>query len=168
MPDYSKSKVYRLHCADGHYYVGSTTSSLSTRLQGHKNMSRKEASRVYRHINELGWDKVSIILIEEFSCESRDQLRRREHEIIQVSRDDPLCLNTYAAYRSPEERKAYCADLSKQHNADNRENLREYRKKYRQDNKDALAEYFKQYREQHRERLAERDRQYRLRKKGQV
>lgn len=104
MPDYSKGKIYKLQCEDGHYYIGSTCDSLRGRLWDHKDASQTKPWRVYTHINTLGWDKVTIVLVEEFPCENRDQLRQREDFYIQQVRG-PLCLNMDRAFVTERERK---------------------------------------------------------------
>jgi hypothetical protein len=131
-------------------------------------MSRKETSRVYQHIDECGWSNVKIVLIEEVTCENREQLRKRENEILSLYREEPFCLNVYSAYQTADERRTYLTEYNKKYYTENREKRLEYAKKYRQENKNVLTEYFKQYREINKERMSERDRQYRLRKRAEV
>ena len=107
-PDYSKSKIYKLQCEDGHYYFGSTKNELRIRLYDHKCDAKKHPDwRSYRHICSLGWDKVKIILVESYPCANRDELREREDYYIRQHRDDPLCLNQTRAYRTEEDNKTY-------------------------------------------------------------
>jgi hypothetical protein len=90
---YSHSKIYKLQCDDGHFYFGSTCNELRVRLSGHKKDSVKYPTQpVYKHING-NWDNVRIILVEEFSCEKRDELLRKENDYIQAELGNPLCLN---------------------------------------------------------------------------
>jgi hypothetical protein len=56
--------------------------------------SKKPDQLVYKYFNRVGWDKVSIVLVEEFACENKGQLRQKEDEYIQKHRHNPLCLNT--------------------------------------------------------------------------
>lgn len=83
---YANGKIYRMvNEVDGEFYVGSTCSSLAKRLSLHKNDARVQPDiKVYNHLNKIGWDKVSIILIEEYSCEERIQLERKEREHIEA------------------------------------------------------------------------------------
>lgn len=91
------AKVYKLYCDDGHFYYGSTTQKyLSSRYAVHKEYSfRDEAknNKVYSHIHKIGWDRVKIILVEEFKCTSREDMRRKENEHIVKDLNNPLCLN---------------------------------------------------------------------------
>ena len=113
MPDYSRSKIYKLQCDDGHFYIGSTKNELRKRLQDHKGDSKRHDSKVYQHINAIGWERVRIVLIEEFSCETRDELRRKEDEHIQLHENNPLCLNNNRTSFNTERRKCYEAHYNR-------------------------------------------------------
>ena len=72
--DYKKGKIYALrsHQTD-EYYIGSTTQPLFKRLYSHKH-SREQ-------IDLLKYNDVYIELIENYSCDNKEQLTRRENEI---------------------------------------------------------------------------------------
>ncbi len=79
--DYSNSKIYKIvNDIDDLVYVGSTTQSLSKRFSKHKTHFREQPNtRFYQHVKDVGgWDMFRIILIEEYPCDNRDQLRARE------------------------------------------------------------------------------------------
>jgi len=102
-----KGKIYKLYCDDGHYYYGSTIHKyLSARLSIHREDSKNKYlnSKVYKHINSIGWDRVKIILVEEFDYTTRDDMKRRENKYIVESLSDPLCLNHNRAIITDEER----------------------------------------------------------------
>ena len=154
---YSNSRIYKLQCNDGYYYIGSTVNELRKRLWGHKTDSKKRNNRLYQHINQIGWDNVKIILIEEFSCENKEQLHKKEDEYIQTNKDDEFCLNMVRAFQTKEE-------------------LKEWHKKYQQDNKEEIKEYqkqnyqkklkeIKQYYEINKEKIKEQHRERYLKKK---
>lgn len=95
---YENSKIYKLQCESGHFYIGSTYATLAERFRKHKVKSTTAPDRiVYKHINNE-WDKVKIILIESFSCESKPELLKKEDEHIQRELKNPLCLNQCRAY----------------------------------------------------------------------
>jgi hypothetical protein len=103
-----KGKVYKLICDDDYYYIGSTNCKyLCQRFSSHKSSSKEERhknNKLYSHINSIGWNKVKIILIEEFDYTSFDDLKRREHEHISKSLNDVYCLNNNRAVRTEEEK----------------------------------------------------------------
>lgn len=90
---YNNGKIYKLVCEDGCYYIGSTIQKLNLRFNSHKKSSKKVACRVYDHINTIGWDKVRIELVENYSCNNKQELSKREQFYIDQSNDDLLCLN---------------------------------------------------------------------------
>ena len=90
---YQESKIYRLKCEDGNYYIGSTIQSLPDRLKKHKSLSKSNTNSLYNHINNVGWDTVIIELITEYPCNSKKELNTKEEEYIEHAMDDDLCLN---------------------------------------------------------------------------
>lgn len=86
---YQQAKIYKIVCEHcNEIYVGSTCEKyLSCRLGKHKSGSKKPENcsrRFYSHMNEYGWDKARIILIENFPCNSVNELRAREDLYIQA------------------------------------------------------------------------------------
>lgn len=92
MPDYSKSVIYRLVCKDLYItecYVGSTTNFKSRKRQ-HKSCCNtpncKEYNyKVYQFIRQHGgWDNWDMIMVEEFPCDNKLQLHKREREVFET------------------------------------------------------------------------------------
>jgi hypothetical protein len=85
MPDYSKGKIYtiRCHSNDKLIYVGCTIQSLSVRFAGHK---RNKDISLYKYISNpehnTNWDDWYIELYELYSCGSKEELNKREKEVI--------------------------------------------------------------------------------------
>jgi hypothetical protein len=82
---YAKGKIYRLVSnVDDEFYVGSTCLPLAKRFYKHKYTAKERPNmRVYEHFNTIGWEHIKIILVEEFPCENKMQLERREREVIE-------------------------------------------------------------------------------------
>lgn len=96
MPNYANGKVYKLiSSVDGKIYIGSTTVSLSTRLANHKAIAKKNPSPVHKHLNNIGWDTVRIVLIETVTCINKEQLIQREQHYIDLLKPS---LNKHHAY----------------------------------------------------------------------
>ena len=83
-----QGKVYKLvNTVDNQIYVGSTVSPLSKRFHGHKTDARKPSTRrVMTHLLSIGWENVRIILIENYTCLSKEELRAREQYYIDLLR----------------------------------------------------------------------------------
>ena len=103
---YTNGKIYKLvNNTDKDIYVGSTCELLSKRLYGHKMCAKsKTQTKVYKHLNEIGWDNVEIILIESFPCANKMELVKRErYWVDQLSPS----LNTVRPYVTPAEEKEH-------------------------------------------------------------
>jgi len=112
MTDYTKTKIYKIESHLGNkIYVGSTAKFyLSQRLQQHKNDYKcwKNGKRgkitSFELFDEYGPENCQIVLIEEYSCSSKDAKNAREgHYIKELD-----CVNKLIMGRSIEEsQKAY-------------------------------------------------------------
>jgi len=80
MERYANGKIYKLvNNTDKEIYIGSTCVPFHKRLYWHKKAAKRVVERkVYKHLNEIGWDDVQIILIESFPCENKMELEKRE------------------------------------------------------------------------------------------
>lgn len=80
MPDYAKSKIYKLvNSIDNKIYVGSTCQRLCNRKAIHKqDAGFYPKQKVYKHLNTVGWNNVRIELIEAINCNNKEELRQRE------------------------------------------------------------------------------------------
>jgi hypothetical protein len=111
MPDYNLSKLYKLVFPDGHYYIGSTTRPyLCQRMAVHRQAcldERHVKTPLYAHMRKVGAGSCSIDLIENCPCETKDELRHRENELIVKAKKDPLCLNHNRAIITEQDRKEW-------------------------------------------------------------
>lgn len=87
--NYTNGKVYRIvSFSTGKQYIGSTCDDLSKRMSKHGRDYRawQEGKRSYITSFEiLGHGDAEIYLIENVNCRSKDELHKREGEIIQVT-----------------------------------------------------------------------------------
>jgi group I intron endonuclease len=168
---YQNGKIYKLICEDGHYYIGSTTQTLYNRFNHHKEASKNGTSVVYKYINKIGIDKFTIELIENYPCDIKSDLNKREEYYINNSKTDKLCLNIKRAYLSEEDRKEnikkYYEEnkeiiIEKHRNYiyQNREKVDAYQAQYRLDNAEKRREYTRQYSLQHSEQVKEAKKEY--------
>lgn len=118
MKDMKLNKNYLLISpSTGLVYVGHTTQRLSQRHYQHKQSSNKCISK---QITSFGDSK--IILIESFPCDTEEEARKREQELIEEHKD--RCVNCNRAYSDAEYRK-------------------NQQKEYREANADKIKEYYK-------------------------
>ncbi len=156
---YSNGKIYTLMCDDGNYYIGATVSDLRFRLKDHKQAAKKYPNRkIYAHINLIGWERVSMELIENYPCNSKTELNLREDYYIKRALEDTQskCLNTLRAYLTDKE----LDDYRKAYREANRDKIIEYKDNYRKENVERIRAYNKKYVEKNAEAVKERQHAY--------
>ncbi len=84
---YKNGKIYTIRCKndDSLIYVGSTVQPLFKRWYTHKNNLNNEKCNnflLYKKMRETNIEDWYIELYEEFSCENKEQLNKREGQII--------------------------------------------------------------------------------------
>jgi len=95
MPDYKKSKIYKIVCnVSGDIYVGSTTLTLMHRLSLHKNKSNTSSCKIIKNGDYV------IKLIEDYPCKTKDDLCKREQYYI----DSLECVNQKRSYVTEEQK----------------------------------------------------------------
>ena len=84
--DYSQAKIYKItNDYNDDIYVGSTCDTLVKRFSYHKldaNHQKKLHKPLYKLINEIGFERFRIELIENVPCNDLYELRQREGEYI--------------------------------------------------------------------------------------
>ena len=120
---YQESKIYKLQHYDGHFYIGSTTQNLCSRLSDHRRKSKLEDRknvRVYDYItNNGGWENVKLVLLEKLLLNGREELVREEDKYIQTVKNNPFCLNTKSATANKEKDESkvvYIETVNNQYN----------------------------------------------------
>jgi group I intron endonuclease len=178
---YQNAKVYKLvNDVDDKVYVGSTTSTLTKRKSEHKGDAKKATQlnrRVYKHLNEVGWENVEIVLVETYPCNSKDELNARERKWIdelKPSLNKALPCRTKKQWEQDNKEKvAVYAERKKQRRQDNKDKIAEMNKQLEQDNdtiavmkkkceedKEKIAEKNMNYRNNNKEKIAEKKKQY--------
>ena len=135
-------KIYCIkNCIDDDKYIGSTTDDLSQRLIKHKwEAKRCPNIKLYKKFHELGFDKFSIDLLEEFPFDDKQQLRLREGEYIKQLGT----LNTQIAGRTQKER-------GRNYLEKNREHVNQLKRERRAKNRDVENEKEREYQRKRRE-----------------
>ena len=82
--DYKNGKIYKLvNDINDNIYIGSTTQLLCKRMAWHRTKSKTGTSNLYNHMREIGIEQFKIILIENYSCNSKNELEARERYYIE-------------------------------------------------------------------------------------
>jgi hypothetical protein len=143
--DYKNGKIYQItDIAYTKMYIGSTTQPLSKRFSGHKSKYNKWKEGLHHKVSifdifdEFGIENCKIELIEEYECENKSQLERKEGEYIKNND----CVNKRIEGRT-----------KKQYYQDNKDQIAEYKKQYHQDNKVQIIEKAKQFYQDNKEQI---------------
>ena len=125
MPDYQKAKIYKIvDLNEEMIYVGSTCETLSRRISNHRaNYKCKRFYSSHDIFDKYGMDNCKILLIENYSCNSKEELLKKEGEYIKQLN----CINKNISGRT--------------------------KKEWYEDNKDKKKAYDKQYREKQKKKV---------------
>lgn len=165
MADYSKGKIYKLVSGSGLTYFGSTIQPLSKRKGGHKShfidyKNNKTNYTTSFKLFEEDTNNVDIVLVEEFPCENKEQLHKRERFYI----DNNECVNKRIPSRTSKEyretNKEKIKEQKKEYIDNNKGKIHEHQKEYYLQNKGKIQERCKQFRELNKEKLNEQHRKY--------
>jgi hypothetical protein len=169
MPNYQNGKIYIIVCnITDECYIGSTTEpTLARRLAKHvkdyKVWKSGKSGKVYSY-DIIGRGDYQMLLIENFPCNSRDELTSREGEMIRQYKMNSLCMNKNIAGRTiqqwKEDNKDKVKDMKKNYYINNKEKLDDNRKKWCEKNKDKLKERKKEYYAKHLEKLSQNNINY--------
>lgn len=170
--NYSNGKIYKV--VDNGYnklYIGSTTQPLYKRMNYHRCNYRKFKkgqygnTSVFEIFEEFGLENCKIELIENYQCNSRNELERKEGEHIRKNN----CVNKVIAGRTEAERKIEDRDeilkKNREYHQKNKEQRNQQSKEYKERNREKMKEYAKKYRAEHKLHIQEMQRKYREKKK---
>ena len=167
MPDYSKGKIYTIRCRtdDSLIYVGSTIQPLSTRFGGHKRNTRISLhTYINNPENNTSWDEWYIELYENCPCDTKEELFKRENEVIRLIGS----INKRNAYSNNKEHyqqnKDKISAKQKKYYEQNKDKINvkriEYNKEYHQRNRDVILAKYKEYYTQNKDVVLAKNREY--------
>jgi hypothetical protein len=165
MPKYENSIIYKIKHNEDYddktIYIGST-SNFKNRKNQHKCDCNNKKNRnynfpIYHYIRDNGnWEQWVMIPIEEYPCNSKNELVIKERHYIDLLR--PV-LNIVKPGRTlkewREDNKQHLAEYYKNKYENDKEQFQEYQKKYGKDNKEKIQEKSKKYYENNKEQIAE-------------
>jgi len=137
---YNNGKIYKIVGQCGLIYIGSTTKKLYDRLTIHKSKYKRfldgKSTNYLTSFEVFKSGEYKIELIEEFACDSKDELTAREGHYIRKMD----CVNKIIPGRT-----------MKEWYEDNKEKKKEYLKEYYQQNKEKLNVKQKEYNKKNKE-----------------
>ena len=173
-PRYQRGKIYTIRSHKTPLvYVGSTIEkSLKNRLSSHKGkykQYKKGEVNYYTSFDILKIDENCYIeLYEEYPCENKAQLDRREGQVIR----ELDCVNKNVAGRTQKEyqqdNKENIKARKNQYYITHKEEISEKVKQYQQDNKENIKARKNQYYITHKEEISEKSKEYRTKNKERI
>jgi hypothetical protein len=150
MPDYQQGKIYKIysHSNPDKIYIGSTCLRLCDRMRTHRYSYYNNQTKIatsHLIFEEFGVENCLIELLENYPCNSKDELNAREGHYIRTLN----CVNKNITGRT-----------RKEYNEDNKEKILEYKKEYYEKNREKLLEHKKEYDEKHKEVLKIKRKEY--------
>jgi Uri superfamily endonuclease len=145
-------------------YIGSTCSTLSSRLNRHLNHYKrflKKKSKYLTAIQILENNDYKIVLIEEYPCNSINELKAREQFYI-LSID---CVNKNIQNRSKQQYYIDNKEKYKNYYLDNKENILQKRMNYYTTNKNVICQKKRDYYIKNSNLIKEKRKQYYLKYK---
>jgi hypothetical protein len=165
MNKYNNGKIYKLICNESNLiYYGSTIQPLYKRLNDHRKSYLKFIKNEFHYLTAFEIIKnnnFNIVLVEEFSCENKEQLEARERYYI----DNNKCVNKYKPTRTKkeyfEEHKEHLKNLNKQYYINNKNIIQQKSKeKYKNITEEQRENRNKKARENYKKRKDMIDNQY--------
>lgn len=157
MNKYQRGKIYRIISTETDLcYIGSTTEpTLARRLAAHVNNYKAYSKGKYHYISSfeiLKLQTYKIVLIENFPCLTKDELRAREQFWVEFHKN--VCVNINNAIVSDKK-------VQKQiYYQENKEIIRQKKKEYAMKNKDKMYEQGVKHREKNKEKISKSKQQW--------
>jgi len=145
MVNYQNGKIYSIRTyQNDDIYIGSTTETLSARIGSHRTTYKRwlRGTRKYNitSFEILKYDDCYIELLEKYPCNSKEELTKREGELIRKMK----CVNKRIEGRTKKEWYEDNKDMimlrSKKWRENNKEKARETYRKYYSKNKNMIRE----------------------------
>jgi hypothetical protein len=171
---YKRGMIYTIRniTDDTLIYVGSTINTLPKRFDGHKQKCKNGSKiKLYNYITDNNWSDWYIELYENFPCNNKNELERKEGQVIREigTINKRIEGRTKKEYDedNKEKRKEYFnkwyednKEIKKKYCEDNAEKISERMKKYRQENVEIISERMKKYYEDNAEKISEKSKEY--------
>lgn len=162
----TQAKIYAIRSYQTEeIYIGSTCDTLSKRFYSHKIKFKQFQNGKANYITSfkmLEYADAYIELLENCPCNDKNELTRREGELIRVN---AYCVNKNIAGRTIKQYYQDNAEVikakTKQYYQANIEHIKDYHKQYQQVNVEKIKEQTKQYYQANAEKIKERTKQYR-------
>ena len=161
--DFSKAKIYKItNDFNNEIYIGSTCGALNKRFSNHKAKSKMKNMKnpLYKLMNEIGFDRFRIDLVEEWDATDKQDVRQKEGKYIR----ELGTLNINIAGRSQKEYYIENQDDKKQYfqeqYRENKEEKKQYNKNYYDENKIEINLNRQEYSKNNKSKISDMKKKY--------
>lgn len=165
---YNNGKIYTLrNSISDDIYVGSTCMPLHKRFYKHKTRCKDENCnyKLYQCMRDIGSEHFYIELYEEYPCDNKEQLNKREGEVMRLLNAK---LNMRVAGRTKKEYYQDNIEKIKEYRKNNKEQIKKTNQKYYENNKEEIKDKKRQYYHDNKEKVKIRMKKYRENNKEQI
>ena len=177
MIDYKNGKIYQIVSEQtDKVYIGSTTQKLCKRMSDHRaTMRLSQCGITSKEI--LQFSDARILLIEEYPCDNKEQLLKREGEVMKTFENrvnKKIAGNMIGKTQKEYDKQFHIDNIERMHAEGkayrdrNREAIREKKKEYDKANREMLAVSRKEYRQTNKEAISERKKEYRAKNQEDI
>tara|TARA_B110001450_G_scaffold18870_1_gene17305 strand:- start:138 stop:761 length:624 start_codon:yes stop_codon:yes gene_type:complete len=159
---YQRGQIYTVRCRydDTKIYVGSTIQPLAVRMAGHRQAKNRHATTLYKAVDN-DWDNWYIELYEDYPCNNKNILLRREGQVIR----EIGTINKGIAGRTnkewSEDNKEKRSEQAKERYANNKEKINTNNKEWYANNKEKRLEKSKEWYENNKEKQSAKSKEWR-------
>jgi len=169
---YETGKIYKLvNDETDDVYYGSTIQTLQKRFTDHNGSYNKYLNVKCAYMTSyeiVKYSSCKIILVENFPCNSKEELEARERYYIEKYK----CVNKVVPTRSKkeyyEDNKEKISKQRKEFYQENKEEILKQKKEYRLENEEKIKEYKKQYRSENKEKIKDQSIEYYYKNKDEI
>jgi len=139
-------------------YVGSTTQSLAKRWGGHKidSKSKKDENRlIFKTINN-DWKNWYIELYELYPCSCKNELEKREGEVIRLIGNLNTIINGRTAKEYYQTYKKHIQEKRKEYYETYKKDIQEKIKEYYEEHKEEIIQYKKEWYNNNKDKIQEK------------
>ena len=144
MNKFNNGKIYKItNDVNDECYIGSTCNTLTYRWSMHKvhyQSPKYQEIKVYKFMSDIGIEHFKIELVEEYPCETKEQILQREGYFINLF--GTLNKNSAGTCFNPKE-------WSKKYRDTHKQEIIEYREANKEAQKNKNKEYYERNREKH-------------------
>ena len=160
MPDYHLSKIYKIEpinsLDEGDVYYGSSVQKyLSTRMTQHVSKYKCQSCNMSSHIlfEKYGVSNCNIVLVENYPCNSKDELFAREKYYIKNFK----CVNQLTPLHN-----------DKEYRKENKDRIKQNKKEYYNKNQEQIKQHNKEFYENNKQKILQSQKEYTLKNKEKI